>query len=154
MTRVLFVCMGNICRSPLAAAALRARLGGETAWAIDVDSAGTHAYHVGEPADPRAFQAGARRGYDLAVHRARQVGREDFARFDYVLAMDRANLGELRGLAPAGHGARLALLLEYAPQTGVTEVPDPYFGGMHGFEQALDLIDAAVDGLIARLRAR
>ena len=152
MTRVLFVCMGNICRSPLAEAALRTQAAAARI-EVEVDSAGTHDYHVGEGADPRAAEAGRLRGYDVAGHRARQVAVEDFGRFDYLLAMDAANLSRLRRLAPAGHRATVSLLLDYG-STGVREVPDPYFGGATGFEHALDLIDSAVAGLLEELRRR
>ncbi|MGH8224794.1 MAG: low molecular weight protein-tyrosine-phosphatase [Gammaproteobacteria bacterium] len=149
--RVLFVCMGNICRSPLAAAALRVHASA-AGLQVEIESAGTHDYHVGEGADPRAIAAGRRRGYDLSDHRARQVAEDDFERCDYVLAMDRANLVRLRRLAPVAYVERLALLLAFAPDAGVEEVPDPYYGGAQAFERALDLMDAAMTGFIAHLR--
>ena len=150
---VLFVCMGNICRSPTAEAVFRevVRLEGQ-GLDIQVDSAGTHAYHVGEPPDSRAIAAARRRGVRMEDLRARVVSREDFLRFDYVLAMDRQNLEHLERLAPAGHGSRLRLFLEYAPDAGLHEVPDPYYGGETGFEQVLDLVEAASRGLLATLR--
>lgn len=151
MKRVLFVCMGNICRSPLAEAAARvhaARAGIE----IELDSAATHGYHVGEGADPRAVAAGGRRGYDLATHRARRIRSEDFVRYDLVLAMDRANLAALRRMAPAGGSAHVALLLEFAAASADSEVPDPYYGGAQAFERALDLIDAGTASLVTQLR--
>lgn len=150
MKRVLFVCMGNICRSPLAAAALRFRAL-EEGIAVEVDSAGTHGYHVGEGADPRAVEAGRRRGYDLAAHRARQVSAQELAGYQIVVAMDRSNLERLRRLAPRQTQIRLALMLEFAPETGEVEVPDPYYGGAQAFERALDLIDAAAAGLLRRM---
>lgn len=150
MKRVLFVCMGNICRSPLAAAALRFRAL-EEGIAVEVDSAGTHGYHVGEGADPRAVEAGRRRGYDLAAHRARQVSAQELGGYQIVVAMDRSNLERLRRLAPRQTQIRLALMLEFAPETGEVEVPDPYYGGAQAFERALDLIDAAAAGLLRRM---
>ena len=151
--RVLFVCMGNICRSPTAEAVFREVVRRE-ARGLDilVDSAGTHAYHVGEPPDTRAITAARRRGVGMESLRARVVSREDFLRFDYLLAMDQQNLEHLERLAPAGHQARLQLFLEYAPEAGLHEVPDPYYGGETGFEQVLDLVEAASRGLLATLR--
>lgn len=151
--RVLFVCMGNICRSPTAEAVFREVVRRE-ARGLDilVDSAGTHAYHVGEPPDTRAIAAARRRGVGMESLRARVVSREDFLRFDYLLAMDQQNLEHLERLAPAGHQARLQLFLEYAPEAGLHEVPDPYYGGETGFEQVLDLVEAASRGLLATLR--
>jgi protein-tyrosine phosphatase len=145
--------MGNICRSPTAEAVFRevVRLEGQ---GIDVlvDSAGTHAYHVGEPPDSRAIEAARRRGLRMQDLRARVVSREDFLRFDYLLAMDQQNLEHLERLAPAGHSARVQLFLDYAPEAGFSEVPDPYYGGETGFEQVLDLIEAASRGLLSTLR--
>ena len=151
--RVLFVCMGNICRSPTAEAVFRevVRLEGQ-GLDIQVDSAGTHAYHVGEPPDSRAIAAARRRGIRMEDLRARVVNREDFLRFDYVLAMDQHNLEHLERLAPAGHGSRVQLFLSYAPDAGLQDVPDPYYGGETGFEQVLDLVEAASRGLLATLR--
>ena len=152
-TRVLFVCMGNICRSPTAEGVLRHKLQaaglGER---VAVDSAGTHGYHAGERPDPRAVKHAAGRGYDLSRLRARRVSREDFVRFHWLIAMDEGNLGALRSMAPDGAGARLGLLMEHARRfAGVREVPDPYYGAPAGFERVLDLVEDACDGLVERL---
>jgi protein-tyrosine phosphatase len=150
--RLLFVCLGNICRSPTAEGVLRDIAAREfPALTLEVDSAGTADYHVGEPPDRRSVAAARRRGYDIAPLRARQVLRSDFDRFDYVLAMDRANLAELERQRPAGASARLALFMEFAPQIGAEEVPDPYHLGIEDFERVLDLCEAAARGLLAHL---
>ena len=153
MIRVLFVCTGNICRSPTAEGVFRdvierAGLSAKVA----VESAGTHAYHSGEGADRRALRAASERGIDLSEHVARQIARNDFHSFDYVLAMDRENLTHLRAAAPATHKARVALFMDFAPDLGVTEVPDPYYGRHDGFEHVLDLVEAASEGLLAELK--
>jgi len=154
-TRVLMVCMGNICRSPIAEGVLRAKLqqtGLHTQ--VVVDSAGTHGYHSGEPPDPRAIGVAARHGIDLAGLRARAVVAEDFTRFHWLLAMDEANLDWLRSRLPAGAEPRIGLLMEHARRhPDVREVPDPYYGAMAGFEHVLALVDDACDGLVARLAA-
>jgi protein-tyrosine phosphatase len=152
MSSVLFVCLGNICRSPTAEGVLRAIAAREfPGLKLDIDSAGTANYHVGEPPDRRTVAAARRRGFDLAGLRARQVQRADFERFSYVLAMDRANLAELERLAPPGATARLALFLEFAPDAQALEVPDPYYGGVEDFERVLDLCELGARGLLARL---
>lgn len=149
---VLFVCLGNICRSPTAEAVFRQRLAGSPLAArVHLDSAGTAAWHAGKAPDARAQAAGARRGYDLSALRARQVNAEDFHRFDYVFAMDRDNLARLTELKPAGSRATLALLLDVDAQSAGQEVPDPYHGGDAGFERVLDLLEAASDALATRL---
>lgn len=150
---VLFVCMGNICRSPTAEGVFRHKVK-EAGWLerIHIDSAGTHAYHIGNPPDPRTMQAAQRRGYDLSALRARKVEALDFTRFDYVLAMDEDNLAILERLMPTGHGARVGLFMDYAPGYGVREVPDPYYGGPAGFEQVLDMVEAAAEGLLEAIR--
>jgi len=146
---VLMVCMGNICRSPTAEAMLRHKLvGAGLDRRVRVDSAGTHDYHVGEPPDDRAIAHGRGRGLALENLIARQVGVEDFTRFDYILAMDRQNLDWLVRHAPERTSARIELLLPYAPRLGLSEVPDPYYGGADGFERVIDLVDAACDGWI------
>jgi low molecular weight protein-tyrosine phosphatase len=151
--RILFVCLGNICRSPTAEVVFRAVASREAPdIALEIDSAGTAAYHVGEPPDRRTRQAAARRGYDLSALRARVVESGDFDRFDLILAMDRENLRALERLAPASTRERLRLFLEFAPGAGVSEVPDPYYGGANGFEDVLDLIEAASRGLVEHLR--
>ncbi len=152
MKRVLFVCLGNICRSPTAHGvfqALVARQG--LAELIEVDSAGTGAWHVGKPPDRRATAAAAQRGYDLTQLRARQVCREDFNRFDYLLAMDASNLEDLRQLAPQQASARARLLLDFADRQE-SEVPDPYYGGDDGFEHVLNLVEEACQGLLQQIR--
>lgn len=153
MTRVLFVCLGNICRSPTAEGVFRARA---EAAGLDVviDSAGTGAWHAGSPPDGRSVAAAASRGYNLSTIRARQVRDADFHDFDHVLAMDAANLSHLTAMnAREGGAANVALFLDYAPDAVTREVPDPYYGGGNGFDHVLDLIEAASDGLIAALKS-
>ncbi|MDU8942879.1 low molecular weight protein-tyrosine-phosphatase [Rhodophyticola sp. MJ-SS7] len=149
MTRILAVCLGNICRSPSAEAVLRARA--EAAGlAAEIDSAGTGDWHVGDPPYGPAVAAGAGRGYDLSALRARQVRRGDFEAFDLILAMDRSNHQTLERMRPPGNRTPVRLFMEYAPEVGVAEVPDPYY--TRDFDGALDLIEAAADGLIAQLQ--
>ncbi len=154
MVRVLFVCMGNICRSPTAYAVFE-RFLEQTGLAeqVEIDSAGTHAYHIGKAPDPRAQAAALRRGVDLSPQRARRVEVEDFELFDYVLAMDQDNLSDLLALAPAEHGHKVRLFLDFAPELKVTDVPDPYYGTNSGFDRVLDLVEAASEGLIRHLRS-
>jgi protein-tyrosine phosphatase len=149
---VLFVCLGNICRSPTAEAVFRERadragLGKR----IHVDSAGTGDWHVGHPPDRRAIAHAARRGYDLTPLRARQVTREDFRRFGWILAMDEDNLRDLAAMRPDAFGGHLGLMLDLAPALGVREVPDPYYGGGDGFERVLDLLEEASERLLERV---
>ena len=151
---ILFVCLGNICRSPTAEAVLRTIAARELPqMPLTIDSAGTAGYHVGEPPDRRTREAAARRGYDLSALRARVIEPGDFERFELILAMDRENLLTLERRAPVHARERLRLFLEYAPDSGVLEVPDPYYGGPNGFEHVLDLVEAAARGLCASLRA-
>jgi protein-tyrosine phosphatase len=150
--QVLFVCMGNICRSPTAEGVLRHRLAEMAAHLeVTIDSAGTHGYHVGHPPDGRAVEAAGSRGVDLTGIRSRLVTQDDFHHFDLVLAMDRDNLSYLESLCPPEQRSRLRLFMHYAPDAPVEEVPDPYYGGLNGFEQVLDLIEEAADGLIRDL---
>lgn len=151
MHSVLFCCMGNICRSPTAEGVFRARAE-KAGFAVLIDSAGTHAYHVGEPPDRRSQRHALRRGYDLSGQRARQVNDGDFERFDLVLAMDRQNLALLSARCPAGQRHKLKLFLGYGRLDPQGEVPDPYYDGDAGFERVLDLIEDASDGLLAALR--
>jgi protein-tyrosine phosphatase len=151
--KVLFVCLGNICRSPTAEGVFRHLLRQEAPeLQVEVDSAGTADYHLGEPPDLRSQRAAMRRGIDLGALRARQVTPADFARFDLILAMDRANLLELEAMRPKNSRARVQLFLEYAPELGRLEVPDPYLGDASGFEEVLDLSAAASRGLLAGLQ--
>jgi protein-tyrosine phosphatase len=153
--RILFVCLGNICRSPTAEAVMRALAAREVPeLPLEVDSAGTAGYHIGEPPDPRMRAAAARRGYDLNALRARVVEPHDFEHFDLILAMDRENLAVLHHRAPAEARERVRLFLEFAPHGEPREVPDPYYGGPNGFEEVLDLTEAAVRGLLDYLRQR
>ncbi|OOC11370.1 MULTISPECIES: low molecular weight protein-tyrosine-phosphatase [Thioalkalivibrio] len=148
--RVLMVCMGNICRSPMAHGVLEQRLrerGLENV--IEVDSAGTHGYHIGSGPDPRARDEARGRGYDISHLRARQLEREDFDEFDYILVMDEANERIARQLQGKDTRARLQRFPEYAVNRPETEVPDPYYGGGEGFVHVMDLVEAAADGLLA-----
>lgn len=152
---VLMVCLGNICRSPTAEAVLREIAAREAPELhIHIDSAGTADYHLGEPPDRRSQAAARRRGYDMSALRARRVEPADFERFDLILAMDRANLAELQDSAPHTHRERLRLFLDFAPDAHTREVPDPYYGGPNGFEEVLDLVEAASRGLLRHLRER
>jgi protein-tyrosine phosphatase len=151
--RILFVCMGNICRSPTAEGVFRHLATKEAPdLAVHVDSAGTHAYHLGEPPDQRAQRAAERRGVSLASLRARRVIEDDFSRFDLILAMDELNVAILREHCPQEYSARIGLFLDYAPQLGRIEVPDPYYGGSNGFELVLDLVEEASRGLLSQLQ--
>ena len=153
--KVLFVCMGNICRSPTAEGVVRKVLQDMAPeLEVELDSAGTHSYHVGHPPDRRAQAAARARGVDLSTIRARRVEEQDFHRFDYILAMDQENLRELEVLRPTQAAAELALFMRFASDAGTEEVPDPYYGGPNGFEYVLDLVEDAAAGLIAELRAR
>jgi protein-tyrosine phosphatase len=153
--RVLFVCMGNICRSPTAQGVFRNLLQREGLEAvIETDSAGTHAYHVGEPPDRRAQVTALRRGIDLSDLRARRVEPEDFDDFEYILAMDQDNYHNLSRVCPRGAERKLVLLMDYAPTMRTREVPDPYYGGESGFERVFDMVEAAAEGLLAEIRRR
>lgn len=157
--RVLFVCLGNICRSPTAEAVFSHKAG-QAGWSglLAADSAGTAAWHVGKAPDSRTQQHARQRGYDLSGLRARQISAADFETFDHILAMDADNLAELRQLqtqaaATLGRAPRasLGLLLDHHPETAGQAVPDPYYGGADGFEQVLDLVETACDGLLRQL---
>jgi len=151
--RVLFVCMGNICRSPTAEGVFRKLLEARAPdLDVQVDSAGTHAYHVGDPPDARAQRAALRRGVDLSAQRARRVTEQDFAYFELVLAMDEQNREALLEICPVEHRGRVRLLLEFAPHVGYREVPDPYYGGSNGFEHVLDLVEEAALGVLQHLQ--
>ncbi len=150
---VLFVCMGNICRSPTAHGVFRKLVEDEgLADIIVIDSAGTHAYHVGNPPDQRAQQTALYRNLDLSDLRARQTAGDDFERFDYLLAMDEDNYAILESSCPAGMEHKLRLFMSFAPELGIREVPDPYYGGDRGFEQVFDMIEAASEGLLEDIR--
>jgi protein-tyrosine phosphatase len=151
--RVLFVCLGNICRSPTAEGVLRHLLKqAATDSSIEIDSAGTADYHIGAAPDPRSRRAALRRGIDIGDLRARQVSQQDFSRFDLILAMDRDNLRALEAMKPSGSRAAVKLFLEYAPGGGLLEVPDPYYGDAAAFEQVLDLCATASQGLLSVLQ--
>jgi protein-tyrosine phosphatase len=153
--RVLFVCMGNICRSPTAEGVLRHKLAAAgLAKRVKVESAGTHGYHVGLPPDARAQRHAAQRGYNLSRQRARRVAEADFERFDLMLAMDEDNLRHLESLRPQRANATLGLLMDHAGGAPGAAVPDPYYGDAAGFERVLDDVEAACEGLLDHLRQR
>ena len=144
--------MGNICRSPSAEGVFRSLLAARAPqFTVEIDSAGTHDYHVGEPPDERSIAAARRRGIDLSALRARTVRLSDFDSFDLILAMDEQNLHELRRRAPATRHDRIRLMMEFAPLSSVRAVPDPYYGGAQGFEQVLDLLEEASEGLLREM---
>ncbi len=152
--RVLMVCMGNVCRSPIAEGVLRAKLQQAGLGAqVLVDSAGTHGYHTQEPPDARSIRVAAQRGYDIAGQRARPVLPEDFSRFDLLLAMDSSNLAWLQKRKPDDVQPRIELLLAHGKnRSAPTDVPDPYYGPDTGFEVVMDLVEDACDGVVAQLR--
>jgi len=153
MVQVLFVCLGNICRSPTAEGVFRHLVEREGLTdSITIDSAGTGAWHIGDPPDSRAQATAHQRGIDLSGQRARQVADGDFTRFDYVIAMDRSNHVTLTALAPPGTRDRIRLFLDFAPEIGEREVPDPYYGGPDGFDIVLDMVEAASRGLLGDIR--
>jgi len=150
--QVLFVCMGNICRSPMAEGVFRRRVKERAGHlSIQIDSAGTHGYHVGGPPDERAQSAAARRGVNIGRLSARRVDTADFDRFDYILAMDTDNLEFLLDLADPEYHSKIRLFLDYSAERQGGEVPDPYYGGPTGFERVLDLIEEASAGLLDEL---
>jgi len=152
-TAILFVCMGNICRSPTAEGVFRQRA--EQAGlghSVHIDSAGTHGYHIGNPPDPRSTEFAAKRGVDLSPQRSRKVHAKDFEEFDHVLAMDADNLALLNDACPPHLRHKLGLFMQFAPHAGSDVVPDPYYGGADGFDRVLDYIEHASDGLIEVLK--
>ena len=152
MTKVLFVCMGNICRSPMAEGLFRHAIkeaGLENQ--VHIDSAGTHSYHVGSPPDPRAQQAIRKRGIDISGQRSRQVTEQDLAEYDYILVMDGANHTNLVRRAPAAHKSKIRRLLSFSKKYPNLDVPDPYYGGNEGFEENLDMIHDAVQNLVREI---
>jgi protein-tyrosine phosphatase len=155
MMRVLFVCTGNICRSPTAEGVFRQHvLQAGLQDRVQIASAGTHDYHVGECPDRRTIAVARKRGYDLSAQTARQLRDSDFAKFDYLLAMDRGHLSFLMRRSPAEHREKIRLFLEHAPHLPHREVPDPYYGDADGFELVLDLVEAASQGLVVEIQRR
>ena len=155
MSRVLFVCMGNICRSPTAEAVMRKHLQEHgLSRRVQVDSAGLESYHVGDAPDRRAQAAARQRGYDLSGLRARRVVREDFAHFDHILAADRSVLNELRRLCPPEYADRLGLCLDHSRRFKGQDIPDPYYGGSAGFELVMDLLEDACENLLETIKRK
>jgi protein-tyrosine phosphatase len=153
--RVLFVCLGNICRSPTAHGVfIRKVAEAGLADVIDVDSAGTGDWHIGRSPDLRSQAAALKRGYDLSALRARQVSAADFSEFDYILAMDKINLSDLQRMRQGPDNCHLALFLDYAAKLTLTEVPDPFYDADDGFEQVLELVEAGSLGLLADIKVR
>ncbi len=153
--RVLLVCMGNICRSPTAEGVLRQYIKmNHIGDKVEVDSAGTHGYHVGEAPDSRTQRAASVRGYNLSQFRARKVARQDLDYFDLILAMDKSNLDNLRRIATPEQQEKLGLFMDYSKNFDDDEVPDPYYGLGHGFDLVLDMIEDASQGLIENIKQR
>ncbi len=152
MVKVLFICMGNICRSPIAEGVFRNKvLNAGFSDRVVIDSAGTHAYHSKEPPDIRAQRVAAERGIDISSLRARSVRQDDFATFDHILAMDQFNHNELGQNCPSEFLYKIKYLMDYAPQWKTREVPDPYYGGSNGFTRVIDMVDDAADGFLDHL---
>ncbi len=153
--KVLFVCTGNICRSPTAEAVFRAKAAarglGDRVFA---DSAGTHGYHIGDPPDPRTQDAARRRGYPMTGMFARKVSAADFHAFDLVVAMDEGHLRLLKRMAPPGAGERIRLFMDLVREATHRDVPDPYYGGPQGFDDVLDLVEVGIDALLDEIEAR
>ena len=150
---VLFVCLGNICRSPTAEGIFRAAAARDgVGERVHVASAGVGDWHIGSPPDKRAILAARRRGYDLAAIRGRRVAVDDFTKYGWILAMDDSNLRALIDMKPADFSGHLGLFLDFAPESGVREVPDPYYGGPEGFDRVIDLVEQGTAGLLARLK--
>ena len=153
--KVLFVCMGNICRSPTAHGVFAARVEGEgLTHRIEIDSAGTHAYHVGEPPDARAQETALKKGVDLSDQRARRAQSDDFLQYDYIVAMDQDNYHSLSAICPEGLEDKIHMLMDFAPEFRTREVPDPYYGGAAGFDRVFDMVDAAAEGLLNEIKRR
>lgn len=150
MKTILFVCLGNICRSPTAKAMFDYKLG-QSGIEVMTDSAGTIGYHIGNSPDPRAIEIARRWGMDISEQRARKVTIADFRRFDRIYAMDRSNLNDLLAMAPPNATAEISLVMDLAPDYGIEEVPDPYYGGNQGFERVLDMLESAADRLVESL---
>ncbi len=149
-TKILFVCMGNICRSPTAEGVFRyqiKKLGIQNLF--EIDSAGTHAYHIGEAPDSRSQIAAKKQGIDLSQQSARQVHESDFYHYDYILAMDNANLADLRAICPSEHQHKLSLMLDNVPDNKDKNVPDPYFDG--GFDNIVDIVNNAVEHFLRKI---
>lgn len=155
IVNVLFVCLGNICRSPTAHGVFQ-KLVDDAGFSekIFVDSAGTSGWHIGEPPDKRASAAALKRGYNLSALRGRQLTQSDFADFNYILAMDSDNLANIKALRPANYNGEVDLLLNYAKNSSITEVPDPYYGGSQGFEHVLDLVEDACRSLLEDIQQK
>lgn len=149
-TSVLFICLGNICRSPTAEAVFKHKAA-NAGLDLIIDSAGTHGYHIGKAPDKRSQAAGVERGYSFKGLKCRRVDESDFEKFDYILAMDESNLSNLHGMSPSQHHNKVHLFLAFAENED-KEVPDPYYGGKKGFDLVLDLIEEASDGLIAHIK--
>lgn len=155
MVSVLFVCTGNICRSPTAEGVFRAMVvAQDLSDVITADSAGTGTWHEGEPPDERSRETALRHGIDIAGQRARKVVRGDFTEFDLIMAMDRSHHHELSRLCPKGEERRLQMFLGYAPELGILDMPDPYFGAGGGFENVFNMVEACSRGLLGEIRAR
>lgn len=154
MKKILFVCMGNICRSPTAEGVFRTIVSNDRQLRdrVEVDSAGTHGYHVGEPPDPRTQRAAMMRGYDLSQMRARKVAPQDLDYFDLILAMDKTNLDNLRRLCASELHDRIKLFMDFSKQFDDDEVPDPYYGLGYGFDVVIDMVEDAAKGLVNHLR--
>jgi len=148
---ILFVCLGNICRSPLAEAAFRAAAG-EAGLAVRTDSVGTAAYHVGEPPDPRSIRTAAKHGIDIRHYRGRRLAKRDFEDFTHILAMDHSNLRNIRSRAPVQSPVEISLLLDLLPHRAGEAVADPYYGGENGFETTWREVSEAALALVERLR--